>query len=128
MLFKLPASLKYPITITALLKQPNDRVERYAPLFDYTYKTTVIEGDGLGNKKEVERTYPTVYRSEVDGVLKAWKIEKGGEVQKSEYVKPSPSRTKLTGCSTEFIDIEEECSHSVQFGGMCVNCGKDMAV
>lgn len=28
--------------------------------------------------------------------------------------------------SLEFVDIEELCAHGVQFGGMCVNCGKDM--
>ena len=24
------------------------------------------------------------------------------------------------------MEIEEPCSHDVQFGGMCANCGKDM--
>ncbi len=26
----------------------------------------------------------------------------------------------------DIVEIEEPCSHSVQFGGMCANCGKDM--
>ena len=28
--------------------------------------------------------------------------------------------------SVEMVEIEEPCSHSVQFGGLCANCGKDM--
>lgn len=28
--------------------------------------------------------------------------------------------------SIVIAEIEEPCAHSVQFGGMCVNCGKDM--
>lgn len=29
-------------------------------------------------------------------------------------------------CSFEIAEIEESCSHGVQFGGMCVHCGQDM--
>ena len=28
--------------------------------------------------------------------------------------------------SVDIVEIEEPCSHSIQFGGMCANCGKDM--
>ena len=77
MQLQLGRSLHYPITVTELLKQPNDNVERFAPLFSYFYKTTVTEGNRLGEEKQVERTFPTRYESPVDGVLKQWKIEKG---------------------------------------------------
>lgn len=26
----------------------------------------------------------------------------------------------------DVVEIDEPCSHEVQFGGMCANCGKDM--
>lgn len=29
--------------------------------------------------------------------------------------------------SVDIAEIEEPCAHSVQFGGMCVTCGKDMS-
>ena len=74
MLLKLPASLHYPITVTELLKQPNDNVERFAPLFSYSYTTTVTEGDGLGNENQVKKTFPAEHKSEVEGILKSWKI------------------------------------------------------
>jgi RNA polymerase II subunit A C-terminal domain phosphatase len=28
--------------------------------------------------------------------------------------------------SIELFEIEEPCSHSVQYGGLCCECGKDM--
>ena len=77
MLLKFPTSIHYPITVTELLKQPNDNVERFAPLFSYFYKTTVTEGDELGGEHQVEKTYPARYESNVEGTLKSWKIAKG---------------------------------------------------
>lgn len=29
--------------------------------------------------------------------------------------------------SVGLIEINEPCSHEIQFGGMCANCGKDMS-
>ena len=77
MQLRLPYTLHYPITVTELLKQPNDSVERFAPLFSYFYKTTVTEGDDLGNEHQVEKTFPTRFESNVEGVLKEWKIKRG---------------------------------------------------
>lgn len=83
MLLRLPRSLHYPITVTELLKQPNDNVERFAPLFNYSYKTTVTEGDDLGNEYQVEKTFPTRFESTVEGILKTWRIEKGAVITHS---------------------------------------------
>ncbi|KAL9615536.1 MAG: hypothetical protein Q9167_000049 [Letrouitia subvulpina] len=111
MQLRLPHGLHYPITVTELLKQPNDNVERFAPLFSYFYKTTVTEGDDRGDEWQIEKTFPTRFESSVEGVLKRWSINKGAVI----------SRPGL-----EIAEIEEPCAHGVQFGGMCVNCGKDM--
>ena len=80
MQLRLPASLHYPITVTDLLKEPNDNVERFEPLFDYFYKTTVTEGDDLGNERQVEKSFPARYESSIDGKLLAWKIQKGAVI------------------------------------------------
>ncbi len=80
MLLRLPNSLHYPITVTELLRQPNDNVERFAPLFLYSYKTTVTEGDNLGNEYQVEKLFPTKFESNVEGVLKQWKIKAGAVI------------------------------------------------
>jgi hypothetical protein len=74
---RLPTSLHYPITVTSLLKQPGDTVERDEALFWYVYQTTVTEGDGLGNIVEVKRRYPTRFESTVDGEIVKWQIQKG---------------------------------------------------
>jgi RNA polymerase II subunit A-like phosphatase len=73
----LPKSLHYPVTVTELLKQPNDNVERFAPLFSYIYQTTVTEGNRFGEEHQVEKKFPTVFESPVEGVLMAWRIKKG---------------------------------------------------
>ena len=79
---RLPASLHYPITVTELLKQPNDDVESFAPLFSYFYKTSVTEGDELGNEFQVEKTFPARFESNVEGTLKKWKIVEGAVIAK----------------------------------------------
>ncbi|KAE8141189.1 hypothetical protein BDV38DRAFT_268837 [Aspergillus pseudotamarii] len=110
MLLRLPPSLHYPITVTSLLKQPGDSVERDEALFWYVYQTTVTEGDGLGNKIEVKRKFPTKFESTVDGEVVQWKIAKGDIIDEP----------------VEVIEIDEPCAHEVQFGGLCAECGKDM--
>ena len=84
MLLRLPQGLHYPITVTDLLKQPNDNVERFAPLFSYSYQTTVTEGDGLGEDHQVLRTFPAKYESNIDGKLKAWKIKKSTVIEQRQ--------------------------------------------
>ncbi|KAL8673558.1 MAG: hypothetical protein Q9168_002047 [Polycauliona sp. 1 TL-2023] len=108
----LPRDLHYPITVTELLKQPNDNVERFAPLFSYSYTTTVTEGNKFGDEFQVEKAFPTKFESSVDGVLKAWAIDPGTIISQPGQV--------------PFADIDELCAHGVQFHGMCVDCGKDM--
>lgn len=77
MILRLPTSLHYPITVTSLLKQPGDTVEKDEPLFWYFYETTVTEGDGLGNKIDVLRKFPARFESTADGEIVQWKIKKG---------------------------------------------------
>ncbi|RAL15429.1 protein-serine/threonine phosphatase [Aspergillus homomorphus CBS 101889] len=110
MLIRLPSSLHYPITVTSLLKQPGDTVEREDALFWYIYQTTVTEGDGLGNKVEVKRKFPVKFESPADGELVQWKIAKGDVIDEP----------------VDFMEIDEPCAHEVQFGGLCAECGKDM--
>ncbi|KAL3477551.1 hypothetical protein BJX99DRAFT_226124 [Aspergillus californicus] len=110
MLLRLPPGLHYPITVTSLLKQPGDEVERDEALFWYVYQSSVTEGDGLGNKVDVLRKFPARFESTVDGTVLEWKISKG-------VVIDGP---------VEIIEIDEPCAHEVQYGGLCAECGKDM--
>lgn len=81
MLLRLPPSLHYPVTVTSLLKRPGEVVERDEAIFWYIYHTTVEEGDGLGNKVEVQRKFPTRFESTVDGEIVQWKIAKGDVIE-----------------------------------------------
>ena len=85
MLLRLPTSLHYPITVTELLKQANDNVERFAPLFSYVYETKVTEGDSLGNTWQTWKKFPTRFESSVEGVLINWKIDQGAIISKPKY-------------------------------------------
>lgn len=82
MLLRLPPGLHYPITITSLLKQPGDLVQRDEALFWYIYQTVVTEGDGLGNRVQVKRSFPTKFESPVDGEVLRWLIAKGDLIQR----------------------------------------------
>ncbi|KAJ9193788.1 hypothetical protein DTO164E3_7717 [Paecilomyces variotii] len=110
MLLRLPPTLHYPITVTSLLKRPGDTVSRDEAIFWYVYETTVTEGDGLGNKVQVRRNFPTKFESTVDGEVVQWKISKGDVITEP----------------INFLEIDEPCAHEIQFGGMCAECGKDM--
>ena len=83
---RLPHTLHYPITVTELLKQPNDNVDKFTPLFAYFYKTRVTEGDELGNVFEVDKTFPTRFESNVEGTFKRWKIVAGAVITHAGYV------------------------------------------
>ncbi|KAL2829706.1 hypothetical protein BDW59DRAFT_141853 [Aspergillus cavernicola] len=110
MLLRLPPGLHYPVTVTSLLKQPGDEVERDEALFWYVYQTTVTEGDGLGNRVDVLRKFPARFESTVDGTIVQWKIGKGDVIDEP----------------VEIVEIDEPCAHEVQYGGLCAECGKDM--
>ena len=83
MLLRSPTNLHYPITITELLKRPKENVSKFGPIFSYFYKSTVTEGDNLGNEYEVEKTFPSNFASSVDGELTAWKITKGTVINRA---------------------------------------------
>ncbi|KAJ5577191.1 NLI interacting factor [Penicillium sp. DV-2018c] len=110
MLLRLPTSLHYPITVTKLLKEPGDTVEKDEALFWYSYETKVTEGDGLGNKVDVLRKFPARFESTVDGEIVQWHIQKGDVLDDPVNV----------------VDVDEPCAHEIQFGGLCAECGKDM--
>lgn len=111
MLIRSPPGLHYPITIDKLLTSRNDEVKRSSPLFSYTYETTVSEGDKYGEVKDVKKRFPARFDSIADGKVSQWFIRNGEVVHRA---------------GTQLVEIEEPCTHEVQFGMLCVNCGKDM--
>lgn len=111
MLFTSPRNLHYPITVTKLLQKQDDKVTRFAKLFSYYYTTSVTEVDEFGQENEVDKKFPADFQAEKEGTLRRWFI-KEGDVIRREGVK--------------LVELDEECRHELQFGGMCADCGKSM--
>ena len=126
MRLKLPPSLHYPITVSDLLKQPDEDVERSQPIFSYSYKTTFESIDRDGNAAPYEESVLSRFESSVDGKLQKWFLKKGDVILGPGYVAFTPNWMDINGVSGDIVEIDEPCVHSVQFAGMCANCGKDM--
>ncbi|KAL9602989.1 MAG: hypothetical protein Q9219_001514 [cf. Caloplaca sp. 3 TL-2023] len=130
MQLQFPRGLHYPVTITELLKQPDDHVARFAPLFSYSYKTTVTEGNKFGDEYQVEKDFPTKFESSVGGKLKSWSIKVGHVIPHPGFAPDLPvlvaARLAYLSDSLPIAEIEEPCAHGMQFGGMCTICGQDM--
>ncbi|EKG22436.1 BRCT domain-containing protein [Macrophomina phaseolina MS6] len=111
MLFTSPRNLHYPITVTKLLQKQDDKVKRFAKLFSYYYTTSVTEVDEFGQEHQVDKKFPADFQAEKEGTLRRWFIREG-DVIRREGVK--------------LVELDEECRHEVQWGGMCADCGKNM--
>lgn len=111
-LVELGKKVKYPITITKLLKRRGDTVQKEDSLFEYSYTWYQEVGDPVrGETWQEKQITPATWSSPVDGEITAWKIREG----------------QVIGKDGECVEIDEPCSHSVQFGGMCALCMKDMS-
>ncbi|RDW68012.1 hypothetical protein BP6252_09408 [Coleophoma cylindrospora] len=109
-LLSLGTRLKYPITISKLLKKPGDEVKKQESILQYKFTWTETVGDPFGETWEKEQTTIADWDSSVDGTLQQWKVREGMVVEKDMV----------------FVDIKESCPHSIQFAGLCGMCGKDM--
>ncbi|KAA8893966.1 hypothetical protein FN846DRAFT_787193 [Sphaerosporella brunnea] len=113
MIIKFPSSVRFPVTITELLKQPNDDVKRMDALLLYTYKTTVTEYPEYGVEKQVEKVLSSQFDAPISGKIAQWLVKEGTVVKDN---------------SVPIIEIEEPCTHEVQFAGLCTVCGEDMTL
>ena len=103
--------LKYPVVITKLLKKPGDEIKKQEALLQYSFKWMKTVGDAVaGDEWEEEQTTIVDWESPSEGRINSWKIREGMNIARN----------------MEFVDIEEDCSHSVQFESLCAICGKDM--
>lgn len=111
MLLRLPQSLHYPIVLTKVEKRPGDSIHKNDPLFLYSYTTKVKQGNRYDDEEiEVDKKFVTSFKSTLDGIIKHYRVWEGDVLQ-------GP---------VDVCEIDEECPHTVQYQGMCTNCGKDM--
>ncbi|KAJ9611672.1 CTD phosphatase Fcp1 [Cladophialophora chaetospira] len=115
MLLRLPQNLHYPIKIAKIEKRVGDAVTHSDAVFLYSYTIKVKEEERNEVRKEedipwVEKTLHQHFNSTLEGTIKAWRVWEGDIIRHA----------------VDICEIEEECPHTVQFLGMCTNCGKDM--
>lgn len=106
-----PRDLSYPITVLDLLKKRDDEVPRSSKLFNYSFESRVTEGDKWGGEKTFMKKFRQTFNASTEGTITRWLIKPGAVIDKS---------------GIPLLDIEEPCTHETQFGGLCVDCGKDM--
>lgn len=109
-LLSLGTKLKYPITIYKLLKRPGDEVSKQQPILEYKFDWTTTVTDEFGEDEELPQTTIATWDSPSEGILTKWKVHEGQIIEND----------------LPFVEIQETCSHSVQFAGLCAMCGKDM--
>ncbi|KAK0625173.1 hypothetical protein B0T17DRAFT_590829 [Bombardia bombarda] len=108
---RLGGRLRYPITIVRLLKSPGETVKKQEFLIQYSFKWMKTVGDTIrGETWEEEQTTIADWESPADGELKKWHIKEGQLIERD----------------APCMDVKEECSHGIQFQGLCGWCGKDM--
>ncbi|KAM0324648.1 hypothetical protein ACHAQA_008039 [Verticillium albo-atrum] len=110
-LLSLGARLRYPITITKLLKSTGDRVKKQDTVLEYSFKFMKEVGDQFSdNLKLEEQTAISEWASPVDGTLQGWRLREGDVI-----VRDMPC-----------MEVDEPCEHAIQFHGLCAVCGQDM--
>lgn len=109
-LLSLGPRLKYPITISKLLKRPGGDIKKQEPILQYKFTWVQKVGDPFGEQWEENQTTIADWDSPTDGSIKSWKVTEGTVIDHD----------------MAFVEVEETCPHSVQFAGLCAMCGKDM--
>ncbi|EEQ36088.1 hypothetical protein CLUG_00211 [Clavispora lusitaniae ATCC 42720] len=106
----LPPSAPFPVTVTAVLCRVGDTIQRHAPVIKYKYwdyQDDPNSKDDPPPKIRVERI--GTFESPIEGEVTELSIAVNDEV---------------AHCEVELCQIEEPCSHTVQYGGLCALCGK----
>ncbi|KAA8566117.1 hypothetical protein EYC84_008720 [Monilinia fructicola] len=101
-------NLRYPITITKFLKKHGDAISKQDSLLEYKFKWKQMVGDPFGEQWEEEQTSYGEWDSPSEGTIEKWLIKEGMTIERD----------------TTVLDVEESCSHAIQFAGLCGMCGK----
>lgn len=102
----LGSRLRYPITITKLVKSPGDTIKKQENIIEYKFFWRRKVGDDTW----VDETTYTEFDSPAEGKLKEWRIHEG----------------QVIAADMPCMTVEEACGHEVQIQGMCSLCGADM--
>ena len=107
----LSPQLNYPLTIIKISKHSNEEIIGGETIFSYSYGGTTTVGSLEGGYQEKATRIIAEFESPVDGILRSLQLSVGQVVE----------RSGLT-----VGEIEEPCTHPVQYEGLCALCGRDM--
>lgn len=106
----LPPSAPFPVTVTAVLCSPGDNIQRHASIIKYKYWDYQDDPNSREDpppKIRVERI--GTFESPIEGAVSSVSVAVNDEVPHSDV---------------ELCTIDEPCTHTVQYGGLCALCGK----
>lgn len=106
----LPLSVPFPVTVTAVHHRVGETVQKHAVLLKFKYwdyQEDPSSKDANPQNIRVERI--GTLESPIEGRIEAINVALNDEVAHT---------------GMELFIIEEPCSHTVQYGGLCALCGK----
>jgi RNA polymerase II subunit A-like phosphatase len=120
----LPGSVKFPVTITAVVSQLGTEVQKHTPLLRYKYFAYVDsvgpdETEGTQRSRSVTpdpdhstlKEFHSSFESPVEGTVSEWLVQTGDKVEDAHQ---------------PVVAVLEPCTHSVQYGGLCALCGSSL--
>lgn len=78
-----PPGLRYPLTIQALQKRKDEKVNRSDKLFTYWYEELVTESDRWGTEQKVKKRWPQQFDASTEGKITRWFIKPGSVVERA---------------------------------------------
>jgi RNA polymerase II subunit A-like phosphatase len=113
----LPKNLLFPLTVLKIHVQEGDKIEKHTPIFTYRYYD--FEPIPIS---ELDEDQPD------EGERKLKKVENVGTFDSTVYGLVHKIHIKVNDeikdNSSSIIDVIEECSHPIQYGGLCAVCGQ----
>lgn len=106
----LPPSVPFPVTVTAVLCRVGDEVRKHTTLIKYRYwdyQEDPNSKDENPPKIRVERIGS--FESPIEGEVTAIEVSVNDEIAHN---------------GIQLCKVQEPCTHTVQYGGLCALCGK----
>ncbi|KAG7725973.1 hypothetical protein KL948_004708 [Ogataea haglerorum] len=115
----LPEKLPYPLTIVKIGVSEGEEIKRHTSIVYYKYldfEPVPLSEEDQTNSDDAERKlvkveYVGSFECPLEGKVASVNVKVGD---------------KLKDASSKIMEIVEPCSHSIQYGGLCALCGKNV--
>lgn len=114
----LPKSIPFPVKISSISIKEGETVSKHQVILKYTYwgfeDVSKDPNDEEDDKKAPKKTRVDLvgsFESPINGIVNSIKIKEGEEI---------------LSCDQVIAQIEEPCTHAIQYSGLCALCGKSL--